>query len=181
MSILFLFHLLTLLTGKICFYPFKYIFTHIRKWQNIFTTSRPGLTLTQNKYVFWESRSKGTTKIRPQRNLFYQQDIRLKNIPKIKNSRKNEIKHLLMLGIWQLCWVLASRGSCYFLHYASGRCGGRPVLNAQISFNPPMTTRPPMCCTIILMPHRNYKSHLYFLKSTGAFYFHGIIWVPLKL
>jgi len=30
----------------------------------------------------------------------------------------------LMLGIWQLCWVLASRGRVSFLHYVSGRYGG---------------------------------------------------------
>jgi len=44
---------------------------------------RAGLTLRQNKHVVRASRGKaGTTKIRPQGNLFYQPDIRLKNTPK---------------------------------------------------------------------------------------------------
>ena len=46
--------------------------------------SRPGLTLRQNKHVLRTSR--GTTKIRPQGNLFYQPDIRLKNTPKIPKN-----------------------------------------------------------------------------------------------
>ena len=54
---------------------------------------RPGLTLRQNKHLLeGQQGTRGTTEIRPQGNLFYQQYNVYQKHPKIKNKNVGKMK-----------------------------------------------------------------------------------------